>query len=137
METILHEFKVKRLFSRYGVRFAYLFGSRATGKGKIAASDYDFAVYFGAGTGGSRFKKRLKLMAELQELFAPVPIDLVVLDDIRSVVLRYEVIANGRLIFVKDTNARIDFEFRSMHDYYDFSPYLRAYNMAYTASAKI
>lgn len=135
MKNIPHELKVKKLFSQYGVRFAYLFGSRARGKGKIAASDYDVAVFFGTGTPSLRFAMRLKLMEELQDIVAPARVDLVVLDDTRSATLRYEIANTGRLLYEKDAEARIEFEFRAMHEYEDFAPFLAAYNKMYISSA--
>lgn len=135
MERISHELKVKKVLSRYGVRFAYLFGSRATGKGKIAASDYDVAVFFGIGTPSSRFETRLKLMGKLQEICAPVRTDLVILDDTRSATFRYEIANTGHLIYEKDAESRIEFEFRAMHEYEDFAPFLTAYNKMYIGSA--
>ena len=131
MENIPHELKVKKIFARYGVRFAYLFGSRATGKGKIAGSDYDIAVFFGARTPSTRFDMRLKLMDELQGIFAPARVDLIVLDDTRSATLRYEVANTGQLIYEEDADARIEFEFRVTHEYEDFAPFLAAYNKMY------
>lgn len=131
MNDILQEKNIQKLFTRYSVRFAYLFGSRATGEGKIAASDYDIAVFFGVGTPRSRFAMRLKLMEELQNILAPVRVDLLVLDDICSIALRYEIINTGRLIYKKDESRRIDFEFRAIHEYEDFAPFLHAYNQMY------
>lgn len=122
---------IKKPFAKYGVKFAYLFGSRATGEDTIAASDYDFAVFFGVGTSQSRFAIRLRLTEALQEIFAPARVDLVVLDDTRSTTLRYEVANTGRLIYEKDAGSRIDFEFRAMREYEDFAPFLEAYNKMY------
>ena len=134
MKKVLYEPKLKKLFARYGVQFAYLFGSRATGKGKIAGSDYDFAVSFEASTPRVRFKMRLKLMEELHEFLAPARVDLVVLDDTHSATLRFEVAITGRLMYEKNTDSRIDFEFRAMHEYEDFAPFLHAYNKAYSGA---
>lgn len=135
MVNIPHEIRVKRLFAQYGVRFAYLFGSRATGKGQVAASDYDFAVFFGRGTPKSRFAMRLKLRHELQELFAPFPLDLIVLDDVRSFILRDDIIRTGTLIYTKDEGRRLDFEVQVMREHDEFSPFLRAYNQMYLKHA--
>lgn len=134
MKSIQHNRKMQALFRKYGVRFAYLFGSRATGQGLRVSSDYDFAVFFGTGTPRVRFAKRLKLMQDLQEIVAPGMVDLLVLDDTRSTTLRYSVISEGKVIYARDSNARIDFEFRTMHEYEDFSPFLRMYNEMYLAN---
>lgn len=131
---IPHILRVKKLFAKHNVKFTYLFGSRATGKGTIAASDYDFAVFFGAGTPKSRFAIRLTLLHALQEIMAPAAIDLVVLDDTRSAVLRDEIVRTGQLLYVHDHAAHIEFEFRAMHEYEDFAPFLAAYNKVYMAT---
>lgn len=131
---IPHGSQVKKLLAKYGVKFAYLFGSRANGKGVVAASDYDLAVFFGTGTPQTRLERRLKLMAALQELFAPFAVDLIALDDTHSATLRHEVIGGGKLIYTADEEKRIDFEFRVMHEYEDFAPFLKLYNKAYMAA---
>ncbi len=127
----LQNVKVRKLFSGYRVQFAYLFGSRATGKKTIKQSDYDIAILFGAGTAALRFATRLQLLHELQELFAPIRVDLIVLDDINSATLRYEVVRTGRLLYSRDESRRMDFELRAMDEYQDFSPFLKAYGNAY------
>ena len=117
MRSIPQELKIKKLFAQYGAQFAYLFGSRATGKGKISASDYDIAVFFGTGTPQSRFATRLRLMGELQDLLSPARVDLVVVDDTRSATLRYEIVNTGYLIYEKEAGSHIEFEFNVMREY--------------------
>lgn len=126
--------KMKKIFTQYGVKFAYLFGSRATGKGITEGSDVDIAVFFGKGTSRTRLALRFAMYHALQELFAPKRIDCIVLDDVHSVTLRYSITSEGVLIYERDAAARLDFAFRALHEYEDFAPFLRAYNAAYMAT---
>lgn len=122
---------LKPIFLRHGVQLAYFFGSRATGSNSTTASDYDFAVFFGTGTAQSRFAQRLQILHDIQQILTPKQVDLIVLDDLCSATLRYEVVATGKLIFEARNARRIDFEFKTLHDYEDFFPFLKAYNKVY------
>ena len=133
--NLLQKKKISKLLARSKASFAYLFGSRATGKGVVAGSDYDFAVFFGRGNARSRLALRLRLLSELSELLGPMKVDLIVLDDTRSTTLRFSVVNEGRLIYERDEAQRVDFEFRTLHEYEEFAPFLREYNEAYLRSA--
>lgn len=125
--------QLKKIFRKYGIKFVYFFGSRANGHEIVVASDYDFAVFSGTGTPRSRFAKRLKLLHEVQQLFAPKKVDIIMLDDLHSATIRYEVVTTGQVIFDTYNSERIDFEFRALHEYDDFLPFLKAYNEVYIA----
>lgn len=129
-----HQLTIKKVLQKHGVPFAYLFGSHAQERA-LRVSDIDIAVFFGNGTPASRFKKQLKLAHDLQEYYAPQRVDLVVLDDIRSTTLRYDIIQTGAILYSNDEGKRLDFELRAFNDYEDFSPFLKSYNRQYMATA--
>jgi predicted nucleotidyltransferase len=123
--------KVNTVFKKYEVKFAYLFGSRATGKAN-KNSDYDFAVMLPREiSADERFNKRLKMIGEVVGALKNNKVDLIVLNDTRSVLLKFAVIYEGKVIYDKDHDDRVDFEVMAMNYYYDFSPFLNAYNKAY------
>lgn len=135
MTDLPHYHEIINLFKQHHIRFAYFFGSRATSQPLSAMSDYDFAVFVGAGSLRSRFQLRLKLLYALEQIFANTPIDVVMLDDTRSLILRYEVISTGRLLFDLDPEKRIDFELKTDHEYRDLNVFFQTYNEAYIQSA--
>ena len=53
-------------------------------------------------------------------------IDVVILNH-ASLLLRYAVIKEGLLVYEKDRNRRIEFEVRTMFEYFDFSPIRRMF----------
>lgn len=126
--------QLKKILAKYKVEFAYFFGSRAYADHVIESSDYDFAVCFGSGNEQSRFKKRLLLHHEMQVILTPSVVDIVVLDDVKSISLRNEIIASGQLIYDTHPEQRFDYELRTMQEYDDFMPFLEAYNRAYIAA---
>jgi len=123
--------KARKIFKKYGVLFAYLFGSRAAGTAK-KASDYDFAVMLGGKLSTEKkFAARCRIISELAGVLKNNDIDLVVLDDERSVFFRFVIVKEGRLIYNRDVGRRIDFELKAMNEYYDFAPFLEEYNKAF------
>lgn len=127
--------RLQSIFARHGVRFAYLFGSRASGRGLLPSSDYDIAVSFGRGTVTSHLRRRLQLICDLEVVSAPQRVDLIILEDTRSATLRYEIAREGKLLYERDAVGRIDFELRTLREYEEFSPFLRSFNRAYIKSA--
>lgn len=41
------------------------------------------------------------------------------------------IIKEGKIIFEKNHEKRVDFEFKTMREYYDFQPFLKEYNKIY------
>lgn len=113
--------KIKSLFEKEGVIFAYLFGSFVRGDaGKL--SDIDVAVYVDEKLNSSeRFKKRLKIMAELSFILKRDDVDVVVLNDAYSL-LEHRILKEGELIFSRDEKKRIDYEVKAVMRYLDFKP---------------
>lgn len=104
-----------------GMRFAYLFGSRATG-GERRESDADVAVMAGRGLG---ILTQQRLADRLARALAVSDVDLVVLEH-AGLELRGAVVQEGRLLFSADEPARVAFEVRTRSEYLDFLPTLRA-----------
>ena len=118
------------VFKKYPVSFSYLFGSQATGK-TIKTSDIDIAVMLDAKLSK---KKRIDLRFTLIEDFSAQlgrEVDVVILNDIESVVLKFAVIKEGRALYIRDEELYLDFELRTMGEYHDFAPFLAMYNKAY------
>jgi len=97
-----------------GVRFAYLFGSRAGGRpGPL--SDYDVAVFVRKGTDLFRF--RLAFLEKLGIAAGNAPVDLVILNQAPPV-LAHRVLCTGKVI-KEARSARVPFETRVLREYLD------------------
>ena len=121
-----------KVFKKYNVVFAYLFGSQATGKTN-QASDFDIAVMLPEKYDSSkRFKIRLKIMSEVGRAVGyPDKVDLVVLNDTKLILFKFVIIREGKVIYENNHLKRVNFELKTMNNYYDFSPFIEAYNKAY------
>lgn len=107
------------VFRRHGVRFAYLWGSRAGGRAR-ADSDYDFAVSMKLGR--RALAPFLDLCADLSRALDTDDVDVTLLEDANTLV-RYEVQRTGVLIFERDREARIAFECRARKEGWDEAPH--------------
>jgi predicted nucleotidyltransferase len=104
-----------------GVTLAYLFGSQV--KGEIGPlSDYDIGVLCERHSDGGEFRSALgsALAAALGR-----EIDVVFLNR-APIELAYAIIAEGVIIYERDSSARIDYESKVMGLYGDYLPTLRA-----------
>lgn len=115
----------KILQKERGILFCYLFGSRAT-KNAISGSDVDLAIYFDKNRVKDFFEKRLGLIAEISRVLKKET-DIVVLNTAPPF-LRYVILKEGKLIFERDKGKRIDFELKSLNEYFDFKPILEKYH---------
>jgi predicted nucleotidyltransferase len=109
-----------------GVRFAYLFGSRAAGTA-TDASDADVAAMPGWQLG---LLESEALVARLAPALGAPDVDLVWLDR-AGLALRGHVVQQGRLIYSTDEPGRVAFEVRTRSEYFDFLPTLRIAERAY------
>jgi predicted nucleotidyltransferase len=107
------------------ILFCYLFGSTTSGK-TIPTSDIDLAVYLNKKECKDFFDKRLELIAKFSKNLKKET-DVVILNTAPPF-LRYVVLKEGKLIFERDEGQRIDFELKSLNEYFDFKPVLDMYN---------
>ena len=117
---------VRKFFAADGlVKFAYLFGSMASGMAG-PLSDLDLAVYLDRRL--DSFNYRLRLMSSLPRLLKSEKFDLVVVNS-APVVLKYEVIKNG-ILLKDDRPRRVMFEAAVLQEYLD-TAYLRKVQREY------
>lgn len=115
------------------VSAAYIFGSVLNGY-RRKESDVDIAVLLPERMSKSRrFNLRLHLIAELSRAIKTDAVDVVVLNDVDSILLRDSVLREGVLIYEASEVDRVDFETRMMSLSFDFRPFLDFYNAAYVA----
>ena len=100
----------------------YLFGSRVTGRGWKREKDLDLGVYFEphkdlALEDGELISEELK-----KEL--GIKVDVVPLNFAPPLV-RYEVLKNRTLLYCADEQKRVDFEVRSLLEFYELEPMRR------------
>ena len=113
---------IKKIFAEEkNILLTYLFGSQLKGKtGPL--SDYDFAVFLSQKTSFS-FKHKLK--NKLINILDNKQVDLVILND-APIELKYNVIATGKIIYQKNSVAKVEFEADTLSRYFDYLPVLRA-----------
>ena len=111
------------------ILFGYIFGSAALGFTN-RESDIDMAVYLETNQVKDMFEKRLKMSEDCQSLLKK-PVDVVILNEERSIFFKFVIIKEGTVVFERDHGQRVDFELRTMQEYYDYQPFLDAYNKAY------
>ena len=130
MELKEIEQKLKQFFEKdKEVEFAFIFGSQVSGKIN-SESDIDIAVYLDKNKIKDYFEKRVSLITNLEAILKK-RIDLIVLNEIKSIFFKFVIIKEGKLVFEKNHSKRVDFELRVMQEYYDFQPFLEQYNKAY------
>ncbi|HBO16479.1 MAG: putative nucleotidyltransferase [Candidatus Moranbacteria bacterium GW2011_GWE2_35_2-] len=119
-----------KIFAKHKVVFAYLFGSQATGKA-IKNSDIDIAIMLSKDIDAKkRFDIRCKIISELSKIFKKET-EVVILNDTKSILFKFVIIKEGKLIYAKDHGEKLEFELKTMNDYYDFAPFIEKYNEAY------
>lgn len=104
------------------IEYAWLFGSRATGRAR-ANSDVDLAVGLSGGV-------RLEPLSDLYErvvaaIDAVVPaerVDLIALDERTPVALRHQVFRHGRLLFAKDRERLVALRALTAREWGDSEP---------------
>ncbi len=117
---------IEEVVSEYEVVLCYLYGSYATDS-HTPLSDIDVGILFHESVDRSEYPSRmLKIMGELDRIIRKVDVDVSVLND-APVELRYNVIAEGKLIYCADESIRIKFETTTIRDYLDFKPILDTY----------
>lgn len=117
--------EIKKIFAKEkDILLSYIFGSQLRGKtGPL--SDYDFAVFLSR---KPSFQFKYKLKNKLMNVLNTGQVDLVILDD-APVELKYKVVATGKIIFQKNSAAKVEFEADTLSRYFDYLPVLRAQKM--------
>jgi len=119
-------FRLKGLdsvFSRYTeVTVAYLFGSRARDDFNVE-SDIDIAVLLSQSLSGPYDFVRLVGESADELEVEDEKVNLVILND-ASLELAYKVISEGKVIFERDFERRVEFEVHVLESYMDFKPVL-------------
>ena len=116
------------IFKKYGIKIAYLFGSRAKGR-SVPESDFDIAVLFKIPPSDPlALAETSRLTLELVALL-PAKVDVVSLHA-ASLLLKYEVVAYGKVLYCEDEQERINFEVAVIKEYIDEEPIRNLYNEA-------
>jgi len=117
----------KSIFKKHGVKLAYLFGSQAKGNA-CKESDFDIAVLFEDPSDDLALKEIALLSLELDK-YLPAKPDIVSLH-YAPLLLKYEVVANNRVLYCKTESERINFEVSIIKKYIDETPIRNLYNKA-------
>lgn len=111
------------------ILFGYVFGS-ALGEKFNYKSDIDVALYLDEKKVKNLFDKRLLLIDNLEGVLKR-EVEVVILNEIKSIFFKFVIIKEGKLFFERNHQKRVEFELKTMQDYYDFKPFLEEYNKAY------
>lgn len=121
----------KRIFKKYGICLAYVFGS--TARKEANPRDLDIAVLFPRSISRSeRFRRRLIISEELIKIVGRL-VDVIVLNDTASLILKYAVLQEGHVIYTCHEKERTQFELSTMDEYLDFEPFITAYSKQYVS----
>lgn len=128
MESIINKAKhfIEDISKKYKIKFAYIFGSQATGKA-TENSDIDIAVFFEEKYQPMEDAFIRGDIIEEGKVFFKKDVDIVSLNN-ASLLLKYEVIHDG--IVIKNEKERADFESLSLREYFDFKYYSDIYDNA-------
>ncbi|MBS3780848.1 MAG: nucleotidyltransferase domain-containing protein [Desulfovermiculus sp.] len=101
------------------ILFAYLFGSTGTAW-EDENSDLDIAVYLDIQAGELELDHKLFLYSHLNRKTKRNDVDVVVLNTCSNLILLYDLLINGRVIYEADSEARMLFECETLHTAIDF-----------------
>ncbi len=110
------------LENRPEISFAYLHGSFLKDGG---FRDIDVALYLKEAP-SSPLEYELALEAGFMQAVAGYPVDVRVLNN-APLSFRYHVIKEGRLLIVRNDDARADFQEATLSRYFDFAPFRTLY----------
>lgn len=123
---------LSRVLAEYPVAFAYIFGSRAAGQAH-RESDMDIAVGFSKPVTDeifyeifNRLYSGLGIPSEKLDLknFAELPL-----------ALRFRVIRDGKLLYIKDQKTHRDMATRTLDFYHDNYPVMQKFNQIFFKQA--
>lgn len=104
------------------IGFAYLFGSRTTGRSG-SGSDWDIAVYFKKYAKATSSWGVFRLEAEVSNRIGEEA-HIVPLNGLDSPVSQFQVISRGLVVVDHDHDARIEYEVRTLRKYHDWRYFL-------------
>lgn len=116
------------------VALAYLYGSVAAGQA-TPLSDVDIALVLDAGVtldAYERLMMELEIQGELERQCGLQNLDVRTIDN-APIAVQGRVVTEGRLVYCRDDNQRVDYEVRTRKLYFDFQPVLAAMQDAYFA----
>ena len=117
---------ITEILKQRKVLFAYVFGSQVDGNiGKL--SDIDIGVYLK--NPADNFQSRLELMDKLGRLLKKDKIDVVVLNDAESSLVK-EIIVNGKLILDRNIIIRLIFERKNLQTREDMNYFQQVFYQA-------
>lgn len=118
--------QLKKIFGENDVLLAYLFGSSARGvEGPM--SDIDIGILLKEPLSRAEaFDKRIFFTYKLASLFHTNKIDIIILN-VATPEIKFNVIKDGKVIYNRDEKSRINFEMRTMSEYFDTAPLRKEY----------
>ena len=111
--------KLKKFFEKKSIfQLVYLFGSRSINR-QGESSDYDFAVL---PVKTLSMEERFSLIHELT-IHLGATVDLILLDE-APIELKYNIISTGKILYKKDDFYKVEFEAKTLSQYFDYLPVL-------------
>ena len=122
--TKIFQKQLEKVFKKYSVAFAYLFGSHAKNENN-SSSDIDIAVYLynqkqHVSKGKLGWGIETELTTDLMEVFGSDEIDLVILNTCNSEVLKYNILLHGKIIYVDNQDIYMKNEIKMIMESKDF-----------------
>ncbi len=118
------------ILAPHPVMLAYLFGSAATGQ-TTPFSDVDIALVLSEDAAiPSRLHFELMIEDELAARCDLSQADVRIINE-APLELRGEVVTQGRLLYARDEEKRIEFETRTRREYFDFQPVAEFFRQAF------
>lgn len=107
------------------ILFAYLYGSYAYDS-VLPESDIDIAVFLKPSDIKKYLEIEKKILSSLIDKFHSDRIDLRILNGL-PLLHQYNILKDGIPIFIRDEQARVDFDTRVMIRFFELKPYLEEY----------
>lgn len=110
--------KLAKLAKKYKIKLVYIYGSHARDQA-TPMSDIDLGIVFEEELSKKDFlTNQLKFGVEIEKKFDLEKVDVRNLN-LYSPRFRFSVYSEGKLIYSKDENTRIDFQLKAIHEYND------------------